>query len=105
MGEGFMSREEEKRRRKELLDAMAKKSRNDFEAGLPMKKELFKGLFDFLDDELSKKDCDDTNRMTKEHLEAIGLQDVDAVLDWLEEQGGYCDCEVLSNVEELFEFD
>lgn len=32
-----------------------------------------------------------------------GIENVDEVLAWLREKGGYCDCEVL-NVEEQFEF-
>jgi len=30
--------------------------------------------------------------------------DEDRIIPWLEEHGGGCDCEVLANVEEEFEF-
>jgi hypothetical protein len=93
----------EKQKRKELLNAMAKKGKDDFEKNLPMKREIFSGLFDFLDQKLSENDCDHTNKLTKEYLEKVGQKDIDTILNWLANNGGYCDCEILENVEELFE--
>jgi hypothetical protein len=63
----------------------------------------FEGLFDYLDEKLSENDCDDTNNLTKEYLNGIGLENSENVLEWLREHNGYCDCEILANVEELFE--
>lgn len=40
--------------------------------------------------------------MTKAFLENKKLN-TEAILPWLEEYGGYCDCEVLANVEESYE--
>jgi malonyl CoA-acyl carrier protein transacylase len=92
----------EKQRRKELLDAMKTKSREEFIKNLPMGIEKFKRLFDYLDEELSENDCDDTNKLTRDFLEKNGQQNIETVLEWLADHGGYCDCEILANVEELF---
>jgi hypothetical protein len=52
---------------------------------------------------LTEKACDDTNRLTKLFLNQIGATNSQEVLDWLADKGGYCDCEILANVEEQFE--
>jgi hypothetical protein len=41
--------------------------------------------------------CDNTLAHTTDWLKSKGL-DVDATLDWLRGEGGYCDCEVILNV-------
>jgi len=92
----------EKEKRKQLLDELRQKAAEQFESSLPMSRDRFKMLFDYLDTELSEKDCDDTNRMTKTFLDQMGVQNTDEILKWLAENGGYCDCEILANVEELF---
>ena len=92
----------EKQRRKEILDNIRKQERNDFEMNLPMEKEKFKQLFDYLDQILSKNGCDDTNKISKDFLIKIGQNNIENVLEWLANKGGYCDCEILANVEELF---
>jgi hypothetical protein len=56
-------------------------------------------LFAVLDVELGANDCDHTRRLTQAWLERRG-HDVETVLAWLDTQGGYCDCEVLANVEQ-----
>jgi len=79
-----------------------KKQREEFEKSLPMSRELFQELFDYLDITL-EDECDDTLRLTAAFLHAQKVENVDEVLFWLNDKGGYCDCEVLANVEELFE--
>lgn len=56
-------------------------------------------MFDMLAQELSTKGCDHTRRLTQQFLEQRG-QAAEAVLAWLDDNGGFCDCEVLANVEE-----
>jgi hypothetical protein len=68
-----------------------------------MRREDFKKLFDYLDTELNENGCDDTNRITKSFLNQIGAEKLEEVLEWLADQGGYCDCEILANVEEQSE--
>jgi len=41
--------------------------------------------------------------MTTEFLKEKGIENIDKVGVWLNNNGGYCDCEVLMNVEEKFE--
>ena len=39
----------------------------------------------------------------KHFLEQLDIENVNDVLEWLANKGGYCDCEILANVEEQFE--
>ena len=59
-------------------------------------------LFDTLHRELPILGCDHSRRLARGFLELRGLR-VDEVFSWLDEHGGYCDCEVLFNVEEHWE--
>jgi hypothetical protein len=98
-----MPNKQEKERRKQLMDEITQKQKFEFENNLPMEKEKIIGLFDYLDKKLSETYCDDTNRMTKEYLEKAGQSNIENILKWLSENNGCCDCEILANVEELFE--
>lgn len=51
-----------------------------------------------LDAELTKEACNHSRRLTESWLRGY---DVQPVLVWLDSQGGYCDCEVLANAEEI----
>jgi glutamate/tyrosine decarboxylase-like PLP-dependent enzyme len=94
---------EEKQRRKILLEEIQINTKRQFEDNLPMSRNKFKKLFDYLDKELSENECDDTNKLTQNYLNSIGQNNIDSVLEWLANNNGYCDCEILANVEELFE--
>ena len=85
------------------MDDLKKKADQEFESSLPTDRESFQKLFDYLDAELTDKNCDDTNSLTKTFLLQSNIQNVDEVLEWLAEHGGYCDCEILANVEQQFE--
>ncbi len=71
-------------------------------AALPLPVTELAAMFDMLDIELPLQDCDHSRRITKAWLAGRG-HDVDAVCAWLDTQGGYCDCEVLANVEQKVE--
>jgi hypothetical protein len=73
-----------------------------FDDELPMSRELFEQLFDYLDEEL-ENGCDNTLYLTESFLKSNNLKNIDDIKNWLGNNGGYCDCEVLANVEELFE--
>ena len=61
-------------------------------------KELFWNLFDYVDEKLETNDgCDHSLTFTREFLEKQKV-DVESVLDWIINEGGGCDCEVLYNV-------
>ncbi|HVG46036.1 MAG TPA: DUF2695 domain-containing protein [Longimicrobium sp.] len=97
-----MPSSDEKRRRKELKRNARQQERSRLEATMPLSQAALSGLFDYLDEALAEG-CDHTLRLTRAYLGARGL-DEDRIIPWLEEHGGGCDCEVLANVEEEFEF-
>ena len=68
-----------------------------------MSRALFKELFGYLDERLGNEGCDDILRLTGQFLQDAGVLNIEEVLQWLRDHGGYCDCEVLANVEEQFE--
>ena len=93
----------DKARKKELLKAYADKQKQSFKDSLPMEEELFWNLFDYVDEKLEANyGCDHSLTFTREFLEKQEV-DVESVLDWIVNEGGGCDCEVLYNVEERFE--
>ena len=94
----------EKSRKKELKKLAAQRQRDAFEKSLPMDRTEFEGLFEFLDEGLAHRGCDGTHRLTLEFLRARRAPNETAVLDFCEQNGGYCDCEVLNNVQDRFEF-
>lgn len=73
----------------------------EFVDNLPMPADLFHQLFHTLNERLADDDCDHSMRWTEEFL-ADNEVDTDAVVEWLAEEGGLCDCEVIANVEEKF---
>jgi hypothetical protein len=62
-------------------------------------------LGDFLAERLAPPDeagpgrpCDHTLSLTEHWLHQRGVLDTRPVCKWLQEEGGFCDCEVLLNV-------
>ncbi|WP_294230656.1 DUF2695 domain-containing protein [uncultured Chryseobacterium sp.] len=94
---------DEKARRKRILSELRQKQQQEFEQSLPIDREILANLFDYLDDQLEESGCDDTNILTATFLKNKKIENIEMVLDWLAENGGYCDCEILANVEEKFE--
>jgi Protein of unknown function (DUF2695) len=97
-----MSKQSEKDKRKDVLRQLKAKEKENFDNSLPMEKEIFQELFDHLDEKLGDE-CDHSLTMTTEFLKEKGIENIDKVVGWLNDNGGYCDCEVLMNVEEKFE--
>jgi len=98
-----MPSKEEKERRKQLIDSANEQAKKAFDESLPLSREQFKALFNFLDKALEKEACDDTLSYVYTWMVDNNLTNVDDVMKWLNEYGAYCDCEVLANVEEKFE--
>ena len=67
----------------------------------PMTKKDFLDLCDHLEDSHGKK-CDGTIRHTVKFLQKREL-DVESIKCWLQQNGGYCDCEVILNVADKLE--
>lgn len=93
----------DKARKKALLKTWQAEVQRRFEASLPMTKLQFATLFDALDQILETHDCDHTNQHTRNILRTMKLPNIEIVITWLQEYGGYCDCEVLWNVEDHFQ--
>lgn len=98
-----MPGKDEKLKRKAVLRALAEENQSgaDGPAG-PISLLDLGDLFDCLDVYVGDSGCDDTLVCTRQFLKDRGL-DASAILPWLAEGGGYCDCEVLANVEEAWE--
>ncbi|MGN1032230.1 MAG: DUF2695 domain-containing protein [Intestinibacter sp.] len=90
-----------KSRKKELLKEVKNKEKQNFIESLPFGEEIFEELFDYLDESLENYGCDDTLKYTKKFISENNLP-LEESIEWLEENGGYCDCEVLANIEDLF---
>jgi Protein of unknown function (DUF2695) len=93
----------EKERRKQMLHDLKANANQEFENNLPMSRDNFKKLFDYLDIQLADKECDDTSSLTISFLDRISTTNKEEILEWLADKGGHCDCEILANVEEQFE--
>ena len=94
----------DKKERKEIQNKLAEKELAEFKNGLPVDEFIFSELFDFLDIQVGKKACNHTTILTRTFLDKKGVSNVTQVIDWLADNGGFCDCEVLANVEDLFEY-
>ena len=92
----------DKQQRKKLLREAKLKAMEDAAEALPLSNTQFKALFDMLDERLPIDGCDHTRRLTIAHIHSEGLPETET-LEWLTENGGYCDCEVLANSEEAWE--
>jgi Protein of unknown function (DUF2695) len=92
---------EEAARRRALKQALRQTERDQIRSTLPLSPAQMRSLFDFVDQQLAEVDCDGTLQKTLVFLEKRRLP-VDAVIMWLRNAGGQCDCEVLANAEEKF---
>lgn len=94
----------DKKKRKEILEKLNKEKLIEFKPSLPINENTFSKLFDFLDDELKKHGCDHSSLLTKTFLQKNGVSNIIEVTEWLAQNGGYCDCEILANVEDSFNY-
>ena len=80
------------------LRAWRAKQRETSRTLLPLDDVEMKALFDMLDLSLQKQDCDHSRGLTDAWLRDRG-HSLDVVHRWLDDNGGFCDCEVLANSE------
>lgn len=92
---------EEKAKRHAIKQALRQAERERFRSTLPLAPELLRALFDFVDLQLGEGECDNTLKYAMLFISQRELES-GSVITWLESLGGYCDCEVLANVEERF---
>jgi len=93
---------EEKQRRKELAQSARAAAKASLKGSLPTSIAQLQTLFDYLDNKLTEEGCDHSLRLTKQFAESNQLP-YEGLKVWLASLGGYCDCEVLANVEEKVE--
>ena len=94
----------EKKKRTEARKILVQKELDDFKASLPMEEKRFVALFHFLEKALQEHPCNHTLGYTTLFLTENKVSDPEKVISWLTSHGGYCDCEVLCNVEEQFDY-
>jgi hypothetical protein len=95
-----MTSQAERDRRKALTRELKDRERKAAESRMPLARDDLAALFDHLDEALSAG-CDHSLRFTRQFLIAHSLSEA-VILPWLGEHGGYCDCEVLANVEDAW---
>lgn len=87
-----------KKRQLENWSQLNGDERERFIENLPAGREKLENLFDYLDVRLSKNDCEHDLKFTMQFLMENRL-DMPKFMSWLNENGAYCDCEILNNVE------
>ena len=96
-----MTSNAEKARRAALVKGIADAKYAAALAAMPLPLTELRALFDQLDQALPREGCDHSVRLTERFLSERGL-DVERVTAWLQQYGGFCDCEVLANVSEFW---
>ena len=92
----------DKNQRKAMIKQYKDERKNKFKNSLPMSCDIFHELFDYLDERLSEEDCNHNFELTEEFLKQRGIR-IEEVENWLIDNGCACDCEVLANMEDLFD--
>jgi malonyl CoA-acyl carrier protein transacylase len=90
----------EKERRNAIKRQIKNQEKENILNSLPISVDKINELFDYLDEQLGEYDCDDTLNLTVNFIEENSLPK-DSLISWLNENGGYCDCEVIANIEEI----
>ncbi len=87
-----------KKRQLEVWGQLSGEERERFIESLPATKDEIEDLFDYLDRRSQDESWVHNLRFTMQFLMERRL-DMPRVMSWLNENGGYCDCEVLQNIE------
>ena len=90
----------EKDRRRAIRRDLKGRERAQFITSIPASKADIRDLLDYLDS--SDEPCDHSLSHTLGFIRERGLPE-QKVVAWLEEYGGYCDCEVIFNVEDAWD--
>lgn len=89
----------DKAEKKRLLNNWKNTEKEKFESTLPISREKFKELFDYLDAQLDGNGCNHDWGFTLGFLNNHQIP-LEPIVEFLQKNGGYCDCEVLMNVED-----
>jgi hypothetical protein len=91
----------DKARKREVRDEWRAKQRAQARERFPLPPEKLRDLFDTLDVQLPLHGCDHSRRLTHAWIESRDY-DAAAICTWLDENGGFCDCEVVANSKQHF---
>ena len=86
-----------KQRKKEQKRWRRRGQPAEVRASMPLPFDELEAIFDMLYAELPRCGCDCTRRLTRRWLDDR-RHNAELVFAWLDQYGGYCDCEVLLNV-------
>jgi hypothetical protein len=86
-------------RRRDLKRAWKEQERQKLISSIPLPHTDLRDLFDHLD--RGGFECDHSLRETIQFLQRRKIE-VAQVVEWLRDNGGYCDCEVLLTVDDTF---
>ena len=89
---------EDRDRKKTWKEQKRQKSQIAF----PLPNELLESLFVSVEAHVAKEGCDHTHRFTDRWLTENKYPRT-PILEWLEEHGGFCDCEVTANAQDHWE--
>ena len=92
----------DKTSRKALLNAWKEAERQKSRAEFPLNDTILESFFSGLETQLDRRECDHKINLSKSVIAELGLSsaDADALLDWCNENGGFCDCEILGNTQD-----
>lgn len=76
--------------------------RNLAQDAFPIPDSLLESMFEAIDAKVEAVGCDHTLRFTESWI-AENDQPKEAIVLWLRENGGFCDCEVLANAADHWE--
>lgn len=71
-------------------------------ASFPMSDALMEAFFESVESSVSESGCDHSLRFSDEWIRA-NQQPKEPLIHWLEEHGGYCDCEAVANARDHWE--
>jgi Protein of unknown function (DUF2695) len=91
-----------RKRQIEMLSQLSGEELEQFLKHLPISSERLEDLFDRLHTRLESQPCDDTLHNTMQFLLEKHLP-FPKIVGWLNDNGGFCDCRVLENIEPEWE--
>ena len=90
-----------RKRQIENLEQMSDEQLEAFLDAMPAGQESMSELLDYVEDELYGTECDHTLRYSMRFMMERGLN-FPKITNWLNENGGYCDCDVMKQIAPLW---
>lgn len=86
-----------KKREIDNLEQLSGEELEEFLESLPAGQYDIEDLFDFLEFKLEKEECNHSLRFAMQYMMENRL-DFPGLTNWLQRNGGYCDCKVLEQI-------